>query len=163
MTYVEKGFRKNTLRLQGYDYTQAGYYFVTICTRERQCFFGKVAESGVNLNEAGLVIQSIWNDLPRRFPAAALDEYIIMPNHIHGIIILKGESGAVNAAPELGQVIRTFKAVAAHMIRISSASKFSWQDRYYDHVIREDKDLDRIRQYIVDNPVRWLNRSNEIL
>jgi putative transposase len=161
MTYVEEGVRKNSLRLQGYDYAQAGYYFVTVCTHERQCLFGEVAECGITLNEAGLVIQSIWNDLPCRFPGIGLDEYIIMPNHIHGIIILNGESVEDKPTPALGEVIRAFKAVAAHTIRVSHVPTFAWQSKYYDHIIRNDKDLDRIRQYIATNPARWLEKRNQ--
>ncbi len=150
-----------SLRLNGYDYAQAGYYYVTTCTHERQCFFGDVVENTARLNDIGQTVQSVWNDLPRRFPGIALDEYIIMPNHVHGIIILSGESETDKPAPKLGCVIQAFKAVSTRLIRMFYVAEFVWQDDFYDHIIRGPRDLDRIRQYVVDNPVRWSVKREE--
>jgi len=143
------------LRLRGYDYSQAGFYYVTICTQERYCFFGKVIEGNVHLNDGGKIVQSVWDDLPRRFPSVTLDEYIIMPNHMHGIIIQSGESNTTKPAPVLGQIIRAFKAVSTVRIRRSLWPEFAWQDDFYEHIIRKNGELDRIRAYIVNNPARW--------
>lgn len=146
---------KASLRLRGYDYSQAGYYYVTICTEECRCFFGDIIEGNVHLNDSGKIVQAVWDDLPRRFPGVTLDEYIIMPNHMHGIIVQSGEPMATKVAPELGKIIRAFKAVSAHKIRTSSQPGFTWQHDFYDHIIRRNGELDRIRAYIVDNPMRW--------
>jgi len=152
---------KLSLRLRDYDYSQAGYYYVTICTEERRCYFGEVIEGNVHLNDSGKIVQSVWNDLPRRFPGVTLDEYIIMPNHMHGIVVQSEKTVAPKAAPALGQIIRAFKAVSTHKIRTSLQPGFAWQIDFYDHIIRRNGELDRIRAYIVNNPMRWsLARDN---
>lgn len=187
---------RRSLRLQGYDYAQAGAYFVTICTHNRECLFGEVVDEEMVLNDAGRMVQTIWDGLPERFPTVELDQSVVMPNHIHGILVLGGaqfiapdtsrrdlsrpytgatESGArnrtltmaeqdqgvINHAPTLGEIIRAFKAVTARQIRITGFSEFGWQRNYYEHIIRDEGSLNRIREYIVINPVRWqLDREN---
>lgn len=148
-------------RLRGYDYSQAGFYYVTINTQERQHFFGEVIGGRLHLNDNGEIVQSIWDDLPRRFPGVTLDTSILMPNHLHGIIVQSGEAKAKKFAPTLHQIIRAFKAVSTRLIHQSGSSEFCWQSNFYEHIIRKNGELDAIRSYIVTNPVRWSLKRGE--
>jgi putative transposase len=160
---------RRSLRLTGYDYAQSGAYFVTICTQNRACVFGCVDDGDMRLNEAGRMVRSVWQALPDRFPGMELDAFVIMPNHVHGIVAfvgaglaLPGDKGAASSAPTLGDVVRAFKSLSA--IRVNCLLRRSgslWQRNYYEHVIRNERELDRIREYIATNPLRWaLDREN---
>ena len=92
--YRQEGKRRRSIRLQDYDYSQNGAYFITICTHNRECFFGDIVADEMLLNEAGRMIESAWNDIPRRFPGVSLDASIVMPNHLHGIIVIEDAVGA---------------------------------------------------------------------
>jgi putative transposase len=136
MRYNPELHHRQSIRWRGYD-------FVTICTHERELTLARPAV-------ADLVTQT-WHALPTRFLSIELDEFIIMPNHVHGIIVLRGESA------KLGAVIRAFKsisAIAAKKVLGRSEAPF-WQRNYYEHVIRTEGELNAIRQYIRDNPLGW--------
>ena len=171
---------RRSIRLKGYDYRQAGAYFVTICTKNRACWFGAVADGEMQLNDAGRAAQASWDELPIRFPNLRLDVFVVMPNHIHGIIIVGAQfiapgnsspsrsdgarQGAMNRAPTLGEIVRTFKAVSTRVIRQTIIPDFAWQRNYYEHVIRDEDSLNRIRQYILDNAGRWaFDRENPVV
>ena len=173
--YNSDNHHRRSIRLKGYDYGSAGAYFVTICTQNRTCWFGVLADGEMRLNDAGRVAQASWDELPARFPDVRLDTFVVMPNHVHGIIIVGAQfiapsdgfgtatidQGAMNRAPTLGEIVRTFKAVSPRLIRRSANPDFAWQRNYYEHVIRDDESLNRIRQYILDNPGRWVfDREN---
>jgi REP element-mobilizing transposase RayT len=169
---------RRSIRLHGYDYSSAGAYFVTICTRHRQCILGEVEDGEVRLAETGRLVGSTWDALPTYYPGVALDAFVIMPNHVHGIILLEpGIVGAPFMAPQpphdgdpvdsrwprsdstltLGAIVRGFKArvtVARNRLRATPGNRI-WQRNYHERVIRNDAELDRIRQYIADNPSRW--------
>jgi len=162
---------RRSSRLQGYDYSQAGAYFVTICTHARRSFFGFISDSEMRMSDMGSIAMEYWERLPHRFPCVSLDECIVMPNHLHGIIIIVGAQliapwnedllGAINRAPTLGEIIRSFKAVTSRQIRGSVNQTFGWQRNYYEHVIRNENSLNHIREYISTNPMRWeLDREN---
>jgi putative transposase len=157
---------RRLIRLQGYDYSQPGAYFVTICTRDRECLFGDVTDCEIRLNDIGRRAQAAWEAMPTRFAAITLDPFTVMPNHIHGIIIVGAQfiapnhptlaqKGAMNRAPTLGEIVRTYKAVSTRVIRQSIDGDFTWQRNYYEHVIHDDHSLARIRDYIANNPARW--------
>ncbi len=148
-------------RLRGYDYSQAGFYYATINTKERHSFFGEVIRECVHLNDRGKIVQSVWDDLPRRFPGVTLDQYILMPDHLHGIVVQCGESDTAKKAPTLGQIIRAFKAVSTRLIHKSGLPEFDWQSNYYEHIISKNGELDAIRSYIVTNPARWSLKRGE--
>ena len=181
--------RRRSIRLQGSDYTRQGAYFVTICTRNRVCLLGDIVEGRMRLSEAGRLAQAVWEDLPDHYPHVQIDVWVIMPNHMHGIIILteaqateddvqsgadpKTGVGAISkinvgaglkpaptAAPThhgLSEIVRAFKTFSARRINAlhNTVGTPFWQRNYYEHVIRNESALDRIRQYIVDNPARW--------
>ena len=168
MTYDPEKHHRRSIRLHGYDYSQAGAYFVTICTKNRASLFGSVADGEIQLNKAGQIAKRAWEKLPARFPSARLDAFIVMPNHLHAIIIVGAQfiaptantsnesgKGAINRAPTLGEMVRAYKAASAAMIRRAAAPDVAWQRNYYEHVIRDEDELARIRRYIEDNPRMW--------
>ena len=163
----------------------SGGYFVTIVTQDRECLFGDVVGDEMRLNGAGRVVREVWEGLPDRFPGVGLDVFVVMPNHIHGIVVMgaevaagPNEGGAVvdgraatRAAPTgvtLSQVIGAYKSMTtveySRGVRAKGWQLFSgrlWQGRYYDRVIRDEVELDRAREYIVNNPLKWaLDREN---
>lgn len=159
MKYDPRVHHRRSIRLKGYDYSQSGAYFVTICTNTREMLL-------VN-DTIQDVIQSTWNELPDRFTKLSLDEFIIMPNHVHGILVLNGpderdHADVRHARPTLAAVVGAFKsisAIAANRLLGRSGTPF-WQRNYYEHVIRSDEKLNQIRQYIRDNPAKWADDPN---
>jgi REP element-mobilizing transposase RayT len=155
-----------SLRLKHYDYRQAGAYFVTICTLDRRCTLGKIVNEQVALSAAGELVQSSWLNLPSGFPGVELDACVIMPNHVHGVLVLpdRAGTGLSGRAPTLGQIIRQFKGAACYLARRRDAPDFAWQRNYYEHVIRNEGELDRTRRYVVENPQKWeLDRENPVV
>ena len=126
---------RRSIRLKGYDYSQAGLYFVTICCLDKACLFGRVEDDVMILNKAGEFADACWLAIPDHFPNAILHEYIVMPNHVHGIIEL---AGAENILP-----LRPLQSV--------------WQVNYYEHVIRNEESYLLISNYIINNPATWKN------
>jgi putative transposase len=161
-TRPKQTHRRRSLRLQGYDYAQAGAYFVTICTQDRRCVFGEVVEGLMHLNRAGQLAAAVWRDMLKRFPEIDLDMFVVMPNHLHGIIVLSDSRAATRAAPTIGDVIGAFKSLFAVQFidgvkkgRWRAFDRRIWQRNYYEHVIRDERDLDRVCRYIDENPLRW--------
>ena len=152
MPYIGKIHHRRSIRLPGYDYSQAGAYYVTICTATRQCLFGEVVNGEMHLNWVGTIAHYEWLSLPRRYPGVNLDALVVMPNHVHGVILLTGR----NPHP-LSELVRRFKSRTARRIneRRHTTGTSIWQRDYYEHIVRDEGDLDRIRQYIVGNPARW--------
>jgi REP element-mobilizing transposase RayT len=144
-------------RLAGYDYSQPGFYFVTICTQEHRLVFGTIVDEQVNLRGPGQIAQSVWVSLPRRFVHVKLDEYVFMPNHMHAIIELTDIDPAQPGPREaIWEIVRVFKAATSYQIRHTEGKPwFAWQDDYFDTIIKTEVALQRIRQYIVENPLRW--------
>ena len=144
-------------------------YFVTICTYHRELIFGNIRDGEVQLNKLGNIVDQQWRDIPNRYLNVQLDQFVIMPNHVHGIIHIVGaqfiapndvdapkRQGAINRAPTLGNIIRTFKALATCQIhRQTDRVEPIWQRNYHDHIIRNEKSLHVIRQYILNNPSNW--------
>jgi putative transposase len=195
MMFHPERYHRRSIRLKGYDYRQAGAYFVTICTQDRAFLFGQVAHGEMRLNEAGKMVYDVWNDLPAFYPGVQTDAFIVMPNHIHGIIILVGADPRVcpaqpsvgvgpraypgqphelgqpqGVAPTLGlpDVVHRFKTMTtkryADGVKRLGWEPFRgrlWQRNYYEHIIRNEEYLNRIREYILTNPMRWaLDREN---
>lgn len=168
---------RRSIRLRNYDYSQAGAYFITLCTHKRECLFGAMVGDIVQLNEAGRLVQNIWDVLPEHYSCVELDFFVVMPNHIHGIVVLNGvgaqfiapvhdgatNSGAMNLAPTVGEIIRAFKARCTHSINhLRGVQGVSiWQRNYYEHIIRNESSLQEIREYIANNPAQWaIDREN---
>ena len=167
MHYDLKKHNRRSIRLKGYDYTQPGAYFITICTHGGKCLFGKIVNRDMILNDAGRTAEKCWQDIPKHFPYIELDEFIIMPNHIHGIIWVIGDVGAKNISPlrnkqnrpgtskTIGSVDRGFKIGVTKWMRQNTTIHNVWQRNYYEHIIRTDESLNHIRQYIMLNPSQW--------
>lgn len=155
--------RRRNLRLTGYDYSQPGVYFVTICILGRACLLGTMGESRMRLNELGSIITSCWHDLPSRYPHVSLDAFVVMPNHIHGIISAGAGLPRLSPGPTLGNILGYFKYQSTKRInefRKTPGAQL-WQRNFFEHIIRDDNSLNRIREYITFNPQRWhLDREN---
>jgi putative transposase len=153
---------RRSIRLPGYDYTRPGAYFVTLCIRGRECLLGDVRAGQMHLSECGRIVADCWQWLGERYPYVTLDAWVVMPNHLHGILTFKGVTdGRIEAdsakRKSLGSVIGAYKTVSTrHVNKIRGRSGLPlWQRDFYEHVVRREEDLRRIRAYILDNPRRW--------
>ena len=173
MSLYKDKYRIESTRLKGYDYSSSGIYFVTICTKRRECCLGEVASEEVRLSRPGEIVRDSWLQSPIIRPNVALDEWVIMPNHIHGIIIIKESVVETHscASPRdgnrfgpqrmnLGSIVRGFKSSSSKQIHIEGFLSFGWHPNYYEHIIRDGADLDRIREYIIENPLMWNSDEN---
>lgn len=160
---------RHSLRLHGYDYTRAGAYFVTICTRNRECLFGQIIAGQMQFNAWGKIVEDEWLQTPTLRPGVELDDFVVMPNHFHAIVILlnkdaRSASPQVPPVPELrrqpgslGAVVGGFKSAVTRRIREreDNAEMVIWQSRFYEHIVRDEAELHRIRVYIDNNPAHW--------
>jgi putative transposase len=169
---------RRSIRLQGYDYSQTGAYFITICTQNRECLFGEITDGEMKMNDAGWMIQTIWDEMPIHYRGVETDEFVVMPNHIHGIVVIVGagpracpddghprrEGHPQGGAPTLSlpEVVHRFKTMTTKRytdrVRKSGWAPFPgklWQRNYWEHIVRNEIELNRIRQYIQYNPVQW--------
>jgi REP element-mobilizing transposase RayT len=160
---------RRSIRLKGYDYSQAGVYFVTVCTRNRKCLFGEVVDGEMRLNNCGGMVADSWEWLMRQYDYVKLDEWMIMPNHMHGIIVISddGRGGSRTAPTEkrkpVGRLIGAFKTVSNKRINElrGTSGATVWQRNYFERVIRNDNEMHHLREYIVNNPAQWdLDREN---
>jgi REP element-mobilizing transposase RayT len=145
--------RPKSLRIPGYVYTTPGFYFITICSYQRRCIFATVEDVFCHPSDLGLLIQECWQALPQWFPTVCLDYFVIMPNHIHGIVQLTSPD-----EHSLATVVSSFKSAVTRRARESKLihqREFVWQRGYFDHIVRSEVSLMALRQYIVDNPVKW--------
>ncbi len=199
MTYNPDIHHRRSIRLKGYDYSRAGAYFVTICTQNRACLFGEIVNGKMILNDAGWMVNIVWDEMQNNYPGVETDEFIIMPNHIHGIIVLVGAGPRAcpdtgpracpdtgpRACPDNGQpqitgqpqgvaptlslpdVVHRFKTMTTKRytdgVKKNGWQPFPgklWQRNYYERIIRDENELNNIRQYIRDNPMNWQNDKN---
>jgi REP element-mobilizing transposase RayT len=153
--------------LKEFDYTQPGMYFVTICVQERRCLFGRAGGEVVELNDAGTMIGRWWASLATKFPHATPEDHVVMPNHFHGLVAIVGDDDlprpAAVPAPALADIVAWFKSMTTNeYIRCVKSDGWPsfrgklWQRGYYEHIVRGETDLAEIRQYIADNPARWV-------
>lgn len=168
-------YRIESARLKGWDYSSPGYYFITICTKNMECLFGNIINEKIVLSEMGKIAEQYWREIPVHFNDIILDEFVVMPNHIHGIIsivqtpnptvqtpnpIVKTPNLGVSA--NIGIIINQYKRICTIRIRTSNPGIMVWQPRFHDHIIRDENELKRIRQYIINNPVNWKKDDNYI-
>lgn len=157
-----KKYRIPTARASWWDYSQNGVYFVTICTQNKKLFFGDIVDDNMNLSEIGKIAYRCWEEIPQHFPFVLLDAFVIMPNHIHGVIIIDKKQPSIfnphnqfaAQSENLAGIIRGYKA------GVSSQAKninpyFKWQTRFHDHIIRNSNSYTRITNYIQNNPFLW--------
>jgi putative transposase len=180
--YDPEKHHRRSIRLKGYDYSNTGAYFLTICTKNRECLFGDIEQGQMILNAAGNVVKIWWPEMKNKLRNVELDEFIIMPNHSHGIVFIETDFvGAIHELPLhvesrheyqkqrrkmlLPKFIGWFKMNSAKQINQSRNTPGTpvWQRNYYEHIIRNEKELNKIRQYIVDNPVKWdMDENNPV-
>jgi len=152
---------RKSLRLAGYDYSRAGAYFVTFATHNMQRLFGEIRDCEVRLNEFGKIASEEWLRAGELREEVKLDEFVIMPDHIHGIIFLLHDSAAIRrSGPKpgsLGAIVGQFKSSTSKRINELRGMPGApvWHRGYYDHVIRDRSELERFRKYITDNPRKW--------
>lgn len=157
---------RRSIRLRGYDYTQAGSYFVTIVAQERRRLFGEVADGIMHLSDVGRMVRGVWEAMPSHYPGVDVDAFVVMPDHIHGIVVLA--TAASGRQLSLADVVHRFKSLTTrrYFDGVAAASWPAcpgrlWHWNYYERVVRDDRALQRIRAYIADNPIRWSPRSRE--
>jgi REP element-mobilizing transposase RayT len=164
MRTVEQITHRRSIRLKNYDYSSAGEYFVTICSHDRKHLFGEIVGEEIRLNEYGLIVQQTWHDLIHHIPNIELDEFVCMPNHVHGIIVILDAMVGAGSEPAptgkrytLSEIVRQFKTFSAKHIneKRKSTGIPVWQRNYYEHIIRDDNDLYNTREYILNNPLTW--------
>lgn len=170
-----------SIRLKGYDYSRAGAYFVTICTHNKECLFGSVMDENMVLNDFGRMVDVEWLKTAEIRKNVVLDGYVIMPNHFHGIFLITENDGGkarlattgynVSIKMEFGKpkpgslpvIVGSFKSAVTRQINLvrGTPGKEAWQRNYYEHIIRNPDELNRIREYIINNPLKWhLDRDN---
>jgi putative transposase len=174
MQSINLHHRKST-RLKDYDYSSPAEYFVTMCTKNKECIFSEIAGEKVKLSPIGKIAMQCWEEIPQHFPHVELDAFIAMPNHIHGIIIINPLVGVHNynssvgveyiqplpmtfqhvIPNSLGSIIRSYKAAVKRECHKYGYDNFFWQRNYYEHIIRSNKELNNIRDYIINNPLKW--------
>ncbi|MCL6097888.1 MAG: transposase [Bacteroidetes bacterium] len=161
MTKYKNLYRVESARLKEWDYSSPWWYYVTINTKNHVEYFGRVVNSKMRLNEVGKVAENCWLEIPNHFANVELDSYVIMPNHLHGIIIINSsvETGHAPSLQKqthsLSTIIGSFKSGVTKGVHNLGCNKFSWQQRFYDRIIRNEKELYHIRKYIELNPMKW--------
>ncbi len=172
---------RHSIRLPEYDYAQEGAYFVTVCARRRECAFGELVGEQVSLNECGRIVEEEWRRTEMVRAGVELDAYVVMPNHFHGIVVLTvgatrwvapighGERATHRVAPtgpvprSLGALLGQFKSLVTKRVNVLRGTPGTplWQRNYYEHVVRDEKELEALRQYIEGNPLQWMmDREN---
>jgi len=158
--------QRRSIRLPDYDYAQPGAYFVTIVAHQHLCIFGKITDGRVDLSDIGKIVEETWHEIPEHFPNVINEPVVIMPNHMHGVIVIQGQSSrATRGSPlrndpaALGVIIGAFKSTVTRKIRrIKGYEHYQvWQRNYYEHVIRDEADFQRALDYIEANPQNWEN------
>lgn len=178
MKYDPDRHHRRSFRLRGYNYATPGAYFVTVCVQNRVCLFGDVGDGVMWLNDSGRMIQTTWEAMPHRFPTIELDAFVVMPNHFHAIVTLHprcidsiGETsssrGRIDMETSMTQqtmtsIVGAFKSITTHAyidgVRNNDWPPFErrlWQRNYWEHVVRGEGELGRLRAYINTNPSRW--------
>jgi REP element-mobilizing transposase RayT len=163
---------RRSIRLRQYDYAEAGAYFLTICTYHRECLFGDVIDGEMHLNQWGDLVRDEWLRTAVLKPHIRLDTLMIMPNHVHGVVWIRGE-GTARRAPTIGRfgaliagslatIVGAFKSACTRRINEmrNTPTLPVWQRNYFEHVVRNEAELLRIREYIASNPVRWAEDVN---
>jgi REP element-mobilizing transposase RayT len=171
---TEKPSRRN-IRLKDYDYSQAGWYFATICTKDKACLLGQVEKSEMLLSDIGRTAEEHLAGISKHFPFVSVDEYVVMPNHIHTIIVIQSVGAAFMppaetpsnpltdpTRPSLSFIIQQYKSGVKRWCSANGFGHFGWQRGFYEHVIRNEDDLHNIREYIINNPMRWIEDEEYI-
>jgi REP element-mobilizing transposase RayT len=170
MTLFNNKYRIESTRLLNWDYGWNGYYFVTICTKDRGDILGKIIKGKIMLNDFGNFAKKFWQTIPEHFPFTILDEFVVMPDHVHGIIIIDKNDNIQNdpGQREFGKpvkqsvsaIIGSYKSIVTRTINKENPdNKFEWQSGFYDRIIRDRDELNNVRTYIINNPLQNIHKS----
>lgn len=175
LNYLAGRHHRRSIRLKDYDYSQAGAYFVTICSWNKECILGDIANGEMRLNEYGQVVSGEWQQSSIIRKEIELDTFLVMPNHIHGIVVINActpfNVGANGRSPlqmkpkSISSFVAGFKSSVTKQINQirNTPGTPVWQRNYYEHIIRNENDLEKIRRYIVDNPLKWdMDENNPV-
>jgi REP element-mobilizing transposase RayT len=170
MTLYKNKYRVESIRLRDRNYAANGWYFVTICTHNRIWYFGNVENNEMQLSPIGKIAQQFWSEIPQHSKHTKIDAYVIMPNHVHGIVIIdqpnsepKNRDRQLNASTSkispksnsLSVIIRSYKSSVTRWCWQNGYETFKWQTRFYENIIRQDDSLETIQNYIFNNPKKW--------
>ncbi len=171
MPFDPNRHHRRSIRLKDYDYRNVGAYFITICAYKRECLFGEVVDLEMRLNEYGEIIQDEWLKTETVRPNIELDEFVMMPNHLHGILVLNDNTGVSHEKPgathrvaptgpqtgSVGAIVGQYKSIVTKRINKQRGTPGHpiWQRNYHEHIIRDEDELNRIRFYIANNPAQW--------
>jgi len=172
MTFNKHIHHRQSIRLRAYDYTQGGMYFITICTLNKFLLFGHVMDGNMVLNDIGTIVEDEWKKINILRSNITLDAFVVMPNHVHGIMVVNEPvgahcmrpnesnhepSGRVQRAPTIGDIVRGYKSSVTKQIQQLKNDRETpvWQRNYYERIIRNENELAGIREYIASNPMQW--------
>ena len=157
MPYDPEIHHRRSVRLVSHNYSDPGSYFVTICAFEKRCYFGSIENFEVRLSLVGTIINKCWHSIPTWFPSVTLDHFVIMPNHLHAILVLDQRDSNTKPPASLSTIVRSFKSACTRHFDQQAATepKNIWQRNYHEHIIRSRRRLFELRQYILDNPTNW--------
>jgi REP element-mobilizing transposase RayT len=162
MTLYKDRYRVETTRLKGWNCSSTGYYFVTVCTKEKECLLGEVVNGEIRLSRSGEIVAEEWQKTEQIRDNVTLNEWIIMPNHLHGVLIIEHSDVETTRRVvstlkpnSLGSIVGQFKSITTKRIRMLGYSHFAWQSGFYDHIIRSERSLRKIQEYIINNSLKW--------
>lgn len=178
MKKYQNKYRIKSTRLPHWDYRNEAAYYITICTQDYRPLFGTINQGLMSLSSIGKIADRHWLAIPQHFDHVKLDAYIIMPNHIHGIVILDYpvETRHVTSlsigrttnrfgpliSGSLSKIIQAYKSSVTKKVRQAINTNFAWQPRFYEHIIRNEKSCLNIAEYIIRNPINWKNDRNNL-
>jgi putative transposase len=167
MTLFQERYRIESTRVPDWDYSARGWYFVTICTRDRKHSLGNAVAGKIQLSEAGAIAETEMRMVSSRYASVAVDRFVIMPNHVHAIVVVDGvhayspsspEDVRVSAtsSPTLSNIVGGYKAGVTRICRVRGIADFAWQLRFHEHILRSNASVNAVRDYIERNPQNWL-------
>ncbi|MBU0558289.1 MAG: transposase [Bacteroidetes bacterium] len=161
MIKFQDKYRIESTGLKYWDYSIPWWYYITVNTKDHKEYFGEIVDSKMQLSEMGIICEKCWNEIPLNYSNVELDYYVIMPNHVHGIIIINsivktGHAPSLQTLPNsLSNILGSFKSAVTKKVHCLGESVFGWQERFYDRIIRNERELFEIRKYIDLNPLKW--------
>jgi putative transposase len=167
MTTFRNRYRVESTRLADWDYASRGWYFVTLCTQDKKCSLGRAVDGQIMLSDAGVIAETEMKAIPDYYVNVVIDRYVVMPNHVHAIVVIEGahvyslvETGLAPSPARrhgrLPQIVGSYKAGVSRLCHAMGLSDFAWQARFHDHILRSNASLNAVRDYIDHNPQNWL-------
>jgi len=168
MTKFQNRYRVESTRLPDWDYSSRGWYFVTLCTKDKKCSLAHAVEGQIMLSDVGVIAETEMKSIPSHYENVIVDRCVVMPNHVHAIVVIEGDhvyfpvetglapSPASTHGPSLSTIVGGYKAGVSRICHAKGLSGFEWQSRFHDHILRSNATLNAVRDYIDHNPQNWL-------